>query len=228
MMRFTFTLLLLMTRCAAVSGQENAGHKALNPFLVFDNYYSFIGNKSADVWGFRAGIEWNKTWRFGAGFNRLRSDIIERKVLSGEELNYSKNDTVKAQLFLTYFPVMAEYIFFRKGPWILSIPLQAGYGKSYFQYFDKENLERKIFKRGVLVSQASFHAQYKIIRWAGIGAGAGYRLMLRNNPEIETKMNSPVFTLGIKIYLGEVVKTLKGEESADEGQTIPHSPSGRK
>jgi len=196
----------------SVRAQEGEDKKALNPFLVFDNYYSFIGNKSADVWGFRAGIEWNQTWRFGAGYNKIRSDIVERKILSGEELSYANNDTVKAQLFLTYFPLMAEYIFYRSDPWIISMPLQVGYGTSYFQYFDRENDERKIFKRGVVVTQAGISAQYKIVRWVGIGAGLGYRLMLVNNPEIETRMNSPVFAIGIKLYVGEIVKTIRGKE----------------
>jgi hypothetical protein len=212
-MLFRILLLFYWFCCLPAFAQEGDSKKALNPFLVFDNYYSFIGNKSADVWGFRAGIEWNQTWRFGAGYNKIRSDIVERKILSGEELSYASNDTVKAQLFLTYFPVMAEYIFYRSDPWIISLPLQAGYGKSYFQYFDRDNDERKIFKRGVVVTQAGISAQYKIIRWVGVGAGLGYRLMLVNNPEIETKMNSPVFAIGIKLYLGEIVKSIQGNES---------------
>jgi uncharacterized oligopeptide transporter (OPT) family protein len=63
------------------------------------------------------------------------------------------------------------------------------------------------------VTQVGISAQYKIIRWVGVGAGLGYRLMLVNNPEIETKMNSPVFAIGIKLYLGEIVKSIQGNES---------------
>lgn len=205
---FVFTLLLQLTSLQA----QNNEKRQLSPFLVLDTYQSFIGNKSADVFGFRGGVEWNHLWRFGAGYNKISADIIEYKTLPSSEIPFAKNDTVKAQLYLTYYPVMAEYIFFRQDPWQMSIPFQIGYGKSYFQYFDINDKGRKIFSRGVMVSQTGLNAQYKIIRWVGVTAGVGYRIMLKNNPEIETQMNSPVFAVGIKIFLGEVVKSIRGEE----------------
>lgn len=201
--------LFLLTVPATAQPKEK---KQWNPFLVFDSYYSFIGSRSADVWGFRAGIEWDRTWRFGAGYNKLSSDIIEKKVLPSEELPYASNDTVKAQLYLRYFPLMAEYIAYREDPWQISLPLQLGYGQSYFEYFDRQNDSRKIFRRGVLVSQAGVNAQYKIIKWVGLTAGVGYRLMLVNNREIETTMNSPVFAIGIRLFLGEVVRSIRDKE----------------
>ncbi len=188
-------------------------HKNLQPFVVFDSYYSFIGKKSADVWGFKAGIEWNEEWRFGIGYNKLSSDIVEYKALPEEEWPYAKNDTVKAQLYLRYFPMMAEYIAYRKDPWQITIPLQLGYGTSYFQYFDKDNNNRRIFEHGVLVFQPGVNVQYKVLKWVGVGAGLGYRFLLVNNPEIETKMNSPVFSIGLKIFIGEIVKSIRnGDE----------------
>lgn len=212
MMRFKTFIAICCLYCTAVHGQEDEKKRNLNPFLVYDNYFTFIGDKSADVWGFRGGLEWNETWRFGAGYNKIKSDIIEYKVLSGEELNYAKNDTVKAQLYLSYYPLMAEYIFYRSEHWILSFPLQAGYGRSYFQYFDKNDEKRKIYDHGIVVTIAGVGAQYKILKWVGIGAGFGYRLMIINNPDIDTKMNAPVFAIGVKIYLDAVIKTLRGKD----------------
>jgi len=212
-MRFLPTRLLLLTILSIAYSpskcQTSNEKKSLNPFLVFDSYFSFIGNKSADVWGFRAGVKYNDKWRFGAGFNLLSSDIVEKKILPQEEIAYAKNDTVKAQLFFRYFPLMAEYIAYDRGSWQISTPLQIGYGQSYFQYFDKNDNSRRIFKRGVIASQVGVNAQYKVLKWVGISAGIGYRLMLINNKEIETKMNSPVFVIGIKIYLGEIVKSIR-------------------
>lgn len=200
--------ILLVSAPAMAQSRKN-----LQPFLVFDSYYSFIGKKSADVWGFKAGIEWNEEWRFGIGYNKLSADIIEYKALPEEEWPHAKNDTVKAQLYLRYFPMMAEYIAYRKDPWQITIPLQLGYGTSYFQYFDKDNNNRRIFEHGVLVFQPGVNVQYKVLKWVGVGAGLGYRFLLVNNPEIETKMNSPVFSIGLKIFIGEIVKSIRnGDE----------------
>lgn len=193
-------------------GVDSLSLRRLNPFFTLDSYFSFIGQKSADVWGFRAGITWSEKWRFGAGYNKISSDIIEKKVLKGEELQFAPNDTVKARLLLTFYPLMAEYIFYRKDPWQFSAPLLLGYGTSYFEYFGRNNDTRKILRKGVLASQVGIHAQYRILRWVGVSAGLGYRVMLVNNPDIETEMNSPVFSIGIKIYIHEIIKTIRGKE----------------
>ena len=202
-------MILLLLLSTTLMGQTR---KNLQPFVVFDSYFSFIGKKSADVWGFKAGIEWNEKWRFGIGYNKLSSDIVEYKALPESELPYAKNDTAKSQLFLRYFPTMAEYIVQRKDPWQITIPLQLGYGTSYFQYFDKDNRNRRIFEHGVLVFQPGVNAQYKVLKWVGVGAGLGYRFLLVNNPEIETTMNSPVFSIGLKIFIGEIVKSVRNGE----------------
>lgn len=206
--------LLLLAMCllfTITNGQTKSAKRSLSPFLVFDSYFSFIGNKSADVWGFKGGVKIDEKWRLGLGYNLLSSDIVEQKVLPSEELAYAKNDTVKAQLFVRYFPVMAEYIHYNEGNWQISTPLQVGYGQSYFQYFDKNDNKRRIYKKGVVATQLGVNAQYKVLRWVGLTAGVGYRVMLINNKEIDAKMNSPIFAVGIKIYLSEVVKSIKGE-----------------
>lgn len=206
--------LLLLPMCllfTITNGQTKSEKRSLSPFLVFDSYFSFIGNKSADVWGFKGGVKVDEKWRLGLGYNLLSSDIVEQKVLPSEELAYAKNDTVKAQLFVRYFPLMAEYIHYNEGNWQISTPLQVGYGQSYFQYFDKNDNKRRIYKKGVVATQLGVNAQYKVLRWVGLTAGVGYRVMLINNKEIDAKMNSPIFAIGIKIYLSEVVKSIKGE-----------------
>jgi hypothetical protein len=205
-------LLLLSVTNNAIAETDTSTFRKLNPFFTLDSYFSFIGRRSADVWGFRAGITWNEQWRFGAGYNKISSDIIEQKVLDNDELQYAKNDTVKARLLFTFFPLMAEYILYRKDPWQLGLPLLIGYGNSYFEYFDRNDEARKILRKGVVATQAGINAQYKVLRWFGVSAGLGYRVLLVNNPDIETNMNSPVFSIGLKIYPGEIIKTIQGRD----------------
>ena len=182
--------------------------RKIKPFFQLDSYYSFIGNKSADVWGFKVGVEWNHKWRFGIGYNKIKSDIVEYKKLPDNEIPYSHSNTVKAQLFLQYFPLMAEYVFYDKDPWQITMPLTLGYGKSYFQYYGYSNQTRKIFSHGVLITEPGVYVQYKILKWLGVGVGVGYRTMLINNPEIETKFNSPVFSVRVKLFPGAIIRSL--------------------
>lgn len=192
-----------------MKAQTAETHHPVSPFFQFDSYYSFIGYRSADVWGFKAGVSWNKKWRFGIGYNKIKADIVEKKLLPESE--WSNSDATdhfeKAQLYLRYYPLAAEYVLYSDDPWQITLPLSIGYGKSYFQYYDKNEKPRSIFKHGVLIHDIGINVNYKIIKWVGVGAGIGYRLMLINNPEIATKFNSPIFSFRIKIYVGEILKS---------------------
>ncbi|MFM9057067.1 MAG: hypothetical protein ACKOQY_10360 [Bacteroidota bacterium] len=213
-----FCFIILSATPSFVTAQAQDERK-WNPFFNLDQYASFIGNRGADVWGFRVGIEWNKTWRFGAGYNKLSSDIIEEKALPASELPFSDKDSVKAQLFFNFYPVMGEAIFFRKDPWQASAVFLMGYGQSYFSYYDRDNIKRPLFRRGVFGIQPGCNVQYKVIRWVGLTAGLGYRFMLINNPEIETRLDSPVLTLGVRLFLGEIWKSIRGKDSGGSSGT---------
>lgn len=212
-----FRLLILITgmlpsaTSEAGGGQPDSKQKNISPFLTLDTYTSFIGNKGADVWGFRAGVEWRGKWRFGAGYNKVSSDIIEWKALTGEDRILAGRDSTKAQLFFRFYPLSAEYIAYRKDPWQIGIPLLFGYGNSYFEYFDTNNERQPLYRKGVIALQPGCNAQYKLVKWLGVSIGAGYRLMLLNNPKIDTRLNSLVLSLGFRVFPAEIYRSLKGE-----------------
>jgi hypothetical protein len=206
MKKIIFCLLLLVS--TNVMSQGTHAQTKIAPFFLFDTYYSFIGNKGADVWGFKGGITWNDKWKFGAGFNKIKSDIVEEKALPSDEIGNSIDDTVKSQLYLRYYPLMAEYTFYEKDDWQISSPICLGYGRSYFEYFDKNNDKRSIYNHGVLISDIGINAQYKVLKWVGLGGGVGYRFMLISNPEIDTDFSSMVYSIRIKVFLGEIMKTI--------------------
>jgi hypothetical protein len=60
----------------------------------------------------------------------------------------------------------------------------------------------------VLISDIGINAQYKVLKWVGLGAGIGYRFMLVSNPEIDTDFSSMVYSIRIKVFLGEIMKTI--------------------
>jgi len=184
----------------------------LKPFLTLDTYTTFIGKRGADVWGFRAGVEWKGHWRFGAGYNKVSSDIIEWKKLEGADRELAGKDSTKAQLFFRFYPLSIEYIAYRKDPWQVGIPMLLGYGNSYFEYFDLKNERQPLFRKGVMAMQPGCNVQYKVLKWLSISAGLGYRLMLINNPMIDAELNSPVLSLGFRLFPGEIYHSIKGEK----------------
>ena len=58
-------------------------------------------------------------------------------------------------------------------------------------------------KIGVAVLGVGLNAQYKITRFFGLGAGIGYRQMLSENDKIREALNSPLYVLKIKVFIGE-------------------------
>ena len=180
----------------------------VKPFFQFDSYYSFIGDEKADVFGFKGGIEINQKWRFGFGYNKIKSDIIEWKNLPVEEKPYNPTrNIVKSQLYLNYYPLLAEYVCYNKDPWQLSFPVTVGYGNSYFSYYDEKNNKRKIYNHPIAITEFGVAGQVKILKWLGVGAGLGYRYLLVDNPDIETKVSSPIYSIRIKIFPGAIIKS---------------------
>jgi hypothetical protein len=187
---------------------HNKDKKKIKPFFQFDSYYSFVGNEKADVFGFKGGVEINQKWRFGAGYNKIKSDIIEWKLLPVEERPYSSTgNIVKSQLYLNYYPLLVEYVFYNKDPWQVSLPFTVGYGNSYFSYYDINNNTRNIFDHPIVISELGVTGQVKVFKWIGLGAGVGYRYLVVNNPEIETQVSSLVYSIRIKIFPGAIIKT---------------------
>jgi hypothetical protein len=140
----------------------------------------------------------------------VSSDIVEWKRLDAHDRELAGKDSTKAQLFFRFYPLSAEYIAYRKDPWQISIPILLGYGNSYFEYFDLSNERQPIFRRGVVAFQPGCTAQYKVLKWLGIHAGIGYRFMLINNPMIDAKLNSPVLSVGFRLFPGEIYHSLRG------------------
>ena len=53
---------------------------------------------------------------------------------------------------------------------------------------------------------------YKIVRWVGIGTGVGYRFIYYKESGINEQFSSPEYVIKLKVYLGEIVRTITGKE----------------
>lgn len=177
-------------------------------FLQLDRYNSIVANQGADISGIKAGLEFGKKYRFGIGLYNLKSDIIEYKQLTPEQAAEAPADTVKAQLNMGYVPLCFEYIFYDKGKWQFGIPVHLGFGQTYFEYFNSAGQTRQLKDQNVLLTDVVVSGQYKIFRWIGIGAGLGFRKMLVENPAIQRNFNSPLYNIRLKIFLGEIYRTV--------------------
>lgn len=179
-------------------------------FLTFDRTGSFVGGKPANTNEIKTGLEFRKKIRLGIGFGALVSDVVaEKRVLTPVT---GHDSLVTAQLSLSFLSLNAEYIFYDSKRWQMAMPIGMGFGTSYFSYFEKtgegEYKTKRLDEGGVVMFNAHGLLTYRILRWVGLSAGAGYRVAVVSNSKVEENFNSPVYIFKIRIFLGEIYKSV--------------------
>lgn len=168
--------------------------------LRFDTRNSFIANKAAKIRGVKFGLDYGKDITVGMSFNWL-----DKKFSTTKDVKLG-NDTITANLDFGYLGFYFEYTFYRTERWEVSIPVQLGFGSTYFAYKDGNDKQQRLSQKPIIVYEPSMTADYRFWRYLGIGAGVGYRLMLVNNNDIEGNFNSPIYVLKLKVYLGDIYR----------------------
>jgi len=173
------------------------------PTVSLDGRNSFISSQRASIWGIKAGVEFSGKLQIGVGYNQhiknLQKEIYFRNV-------YNLPDSRTGTLHLSYVSIYTRYVYYKTEKWKFSImPIQLGIGKSKYTY-DYLGIERIVDDRTVVLYEPSISISYKFIRWFGVGADLGYRIMLRGNPAIPENFNSPIYSFYAIIYWGELYK----------------------
>lgn len=170
-------------------------------FFQIDSYNSIVSGTRANAFGFKTGLEYGKKIRFGIGYFWLNTDIVEPRYIP------EKDDTFRTEIKSNYLTLGAEYIWVRKGPWQVSTPLHFGFGNSY-RVYPFEGKDRRTDKHSVILFEPAITGHYKFVKWVGIGFGFGYRIMLKNNPEVKDKFTGPLYVLRLKIFMGEIYRSV--------------------
>jgi len=178
-------------------------------FLTLDRTSSFVAGKGATTNEIRTGIEFRKKLRFGIGYASLVSDIVTDKSITTQDTKL--DSIVNAELSLSYLTLSAEYTFYNSKRWQITMPVMMGFGTSYFKYYEKidgDYQTKKTDEGGVVLFGPSGIATYRILRWVGLSAGLGFRLAIVNNGKIQESFNSPIYLFRIRIFMGEIYKTI--------------------
>lgn len=173
--------------------------------VKFDFRFSFIASRDFRTSGFKLGVSFNRKFKMGLGYNQLivpaKSTIKDNDKLFNAELKY------------IYFSPYFEYVYYTSKRWEFNLSAQVGFGRGHYQYYNVEE-ERTIKTKysTILSYEPVMLIDYKIIRWFGVGTGVGYRLIFYKNSNIEEHLTSPVYVFKVKVYLGEIVRTITGKQ----------------
>lgn len=173
----------------------------------FDSRNSFIGARYARIFGVKLGLDFNDTFKAGIGYNWLSSDIYKSLTVTDFIVNESYD--VNAQYHLSYFAPYAEYVFYKEDPWEISILVLVGGGWSHYSYWDRYWNHINTDKKFVFLYEPYMTAQYKVMKYFGVGAGVGYRLAMSADKFSRTRLNSPIYVFKLKIYASDIYRDLK-------------------
>ncbi|MCO6499147.1 MAG: hypothetical protein J5I47_02075 [Vicingus serpentipes] len=172
--------------------------------VKFDNRFSFIRDNDVKTVGVKVGLSFDRKFKLGLGINTMvlpvTSNIIEQE------------DTIAVQMEYVYISPYIEYVYFSSKKWEFSLSAQIGLGGANHNYLDKNGDKQRANQTTILSYEPATLIDYKIIRWIGIGTGVGYRLIFYKSPGIKQKFSSPEYVLKLKIYLGEIYRTITGRE----------------
>jgi hypothetical protein len=190
-------------------------------FINLTTFNSTVSGDLVAFSGFRAGVNFNKRIKFGAGFYGMNTKVFSNITVTAN--NDAVYDT-SAELKLGFFSLSAEYIYYHNYPWQFGfIPYQLSLGEGHYEYIPRGGTTRvETEKQTIVLYEPNFTGQYSIFRWIGIGASVGYRFRLYSSKELREDLSSPTFSIGLRLFVDELYKMAfphglsKKEETPDK------------
>lgn len=176
----------------------------------FDSRRSFVSTLDVNVFGFRAGLDFDGLVRIGGGLYSLFSKIEQQYVLPDPVTGSDNSFT--ARLRFNYVTFFFEPILMRSKRWEFSLPWHIGIGDTFFEGAGFEARQ----PRTILLTEASLIGQYKIFQWIGVGAGFGYRRFLKGNNFQGYNFHAPIYMFNLKIFVGYIYTRIFKPEKLDE------------
>jgi hypothetical protein len=172
-------------------------------FFNFTQYNSFINKQSANISGFKAGLEFNDKVRLGLGYGWLASDIVDKISIDKNDVSYETNGQLKFNFVGTSF----EYEFYSNYPWHVSVPFVFAAGGAHYEYVDRMTRARTNTKNfPVVLFEPTVNATYNIIDWVGLSGGLGYRVAMNATKDMKNSFSSPIYVIQLKIFFDEIYR----------------------
>lgn len=154
---------------------------------------SFIDHQLVSVNGVRLGLTFKRKFKVGIGLSWLESNV-KRPGFDADAPEYLKFG------YLCYY---LDYVFYKTKRWQMSVPLQFGTGTSWYQ---PQTAYRwgKDTRYFLLLYEPGVTVQFKVFKWAGLGADVAYRFTLPNNKDTFRQLNSPTYSFKLLFWFDQL------------------------
>ena len=202
---FLFLLLVLVLPAQAQLLDSIGYFKQQEPRFIakLDMRGSFISNRNVRIAGIKIGFEHAQRFQYGIGYSFLLSPVKHDRYINSEL------GVRSTRLRFGYIAPYVDYAFYQRGHWEVRIPVQIGFGSGSIIYEDSNGRKRKLLRSGVVLYEPAMTVQYRFLKYFGIGAGWGFRLVMYTRSGLDERITAPVYTFGFKVFFGEIWKDLR-------------------
>ena len=189
-MKFSAFILILFLSVSCFSQQKPEKYK-FN--FQLDNRFSSIRGTNIVLFGAKFGLQYKNYIRFGAGVSFIINPV---------EISYVNKKTKLEEINTINFwygSLFTDWILYKNNKWECFVTEQLGFGKPAFIREVNAEVVNDIAV-AIFVNEISTQINYKVVRWAGIGAGVGYRNLWNGDSRLKTTLNAPIYTIKIIIY----------------------------
>ena len=176
-----------------------AGKKGID--FAYDSRNAFIDHNLINVQSLKIGVNFGGKLAIGGGYSWLTTKIYDPKIILDKEAN--QDVTVQRQLSFSYVCYYVEYTYYKSKRWEFSVPMQVGVGRLAYAYQYK-GIETKEDQSFCFVYEPEVDVKFKLCRWIGLEADVGYRILIKNDPLVTKRFNSPLFSFGTFIQWDEI------------------------
>lgn len=174
------------------------------PKLVvkLDTRGSFISNQNVSLWGVKVGLEHAGRFQYGIGCSFLRTPVEHVRYVEGA-------GEVTTHLRFGYVTPYVEYAFYQRGPWEVRIPVQLGIGTGSVRYNGPDG-PHTIARAGVFLYEPTMTVQYRFLKYFGVGAGWGFRLVFGGG-DLGEQLTAPIYLFGVKVFFADLWRDVRPE-----------------
>ncbi|GIV34765.1 MAG: hypothetical protein KatS3mg031_2300 [Chitinophagales bacterium] len=176
------------------------------PVLSFDSRFSLLKGVSTNFFGVKIGAQFAQRWRVGAGFYFNNTPLV----LTDRVTPMFPEDTLMEKSTFYYGTAFVEFIILKRVRWEISFPWHLGIGYGYTRFY-RQQQNAFLGKQGDIIVLTEFSpvASFRFCRWAGLGAGLGYRYIFNQNAELQAAYNAPILIGRFRFYSNEVFKIVR-------------------
>lgn len=168
--------------------------------VKLDSRGSFISNSNVRFMGVKLGLEHAGRFQYGIGYSFLMSGVESLREVEGEGM-------LPVRLRLGYACPYVEYAFYERGHWEVRIPVQFGLGSGTLLYDDEQGRNRRLRHAFIFLYEPAMTVQYRFLRYFGLNAGWGYRLVF-SSADLGERLTAPTYTFGLKVFFGDLWRDL--------------------